>query len=315
VTPQFHVVFDEGFTSLTHLPTADHAKLMEQLFQKAAWMHPGKDSPDSEYYYYDSFWEDPPGPPPKSITRKKRPHPEAPSTHSDIPNQNPIIPTDYNTSPPVSGHEGATLINKTHPVSGHEGDPPNHFNLLPVSGITTKDLDSMQVLQTNMDTARQSNPDSIPPMAIPKPTSKIQNSIYKGSLSFQQSQAALDLACNVYQVHPPHNNESEPCDSNTDPLPTAPHIFATYIDLPVIYTESSLSAFLALNNKDDTLTQSKMLRTDDMDKFISSQIPEIQGLEAMGVFAYKNMDTLPPRARLLSSIWSYCRNGNLTANC
>jgi hypothetical protein len=49
VTPQFHVVFDEGFTSLTHLPTADHAKLMEQLFQKAAWMHPGKDSPDSEY--------------------------------------------------------------------------------------------------------------------------------------------------------------------------------------------------------------------------------------------------------------------------
>jgi hypothetical protein len=115
------------------------------------------------------------------------------------------------------------------------------------------------------------------------------------------------LACNVYTVH--RNYQTQPNQSihPDDPLPTAPHTFATYIDLPVIYTDNSLYAYLALNNKEDTLTQSQMLKAPDLDKFIASQVPEIRGLEKMDVFEYKPISTLPHRARLLSSMWSYHR--------
>jgi hypothetical protein len=59
-----------------------------------------------------------------------------------------------------------------------------------------------------------------------------------------------------------------------------------------------------MNNKEDTLTQSQMLKTSDHNHFIA-QIPEIRGLEKMELFQYKGIHELPPRAKLLSSIWSY----------
>jgi len=321
VTPQFHVVHDEGFTSLTHLPTANHEHMMDQLFQKAAWIHPGKCDSDSEFHYFDSFWDDSPGPKPAPSTRKKRSHDE-------------ICSSSDHTLPPVSG--SSTLVDSTvseptdvnlsntSPVSGHEGDQlqsvskgaldqqnstytSSIYNFLPVSGHKG---DSASV----SDSTTNATPLNQAVSALPsKP--QIQYCIYKGSLSFQQTQAALGLACNVYHVHPNNIKTSSQYESQLNPLPTAPHIFSTYIDLPVVYTESSLSAYLAVNNKEDTLTQSQMLRTHDMEKFISSQIPEIRGLKAMCVFAYKTIETLPTCARLLSSIWSYRRkwkpNGKL----
>jgi hypothetical protein len=57
-----------------------------------------------------------------------------------------------------------------------------------------------------------------------------------------------------------------------------------------------------MNNKDDTLTQSQMLKATDSSNFINAQVPEIRGLEKMNVFDYKSIDTLPATARLLSSI-------------
>lgn len=90
-------------------------------------------------------------------------------------------------------------------------------------------------------------------------------------------------------------------------IPDAPHVFSTYIDLPVVYTDTTLFSFLAMSNNKDTLTQSQMLKAHDQDQFITSQIPEIRRLETMQVFEYCPMHALPPKARLLSSIWSYRR--------
>jgi hypothetical protein len=39
-----------------------------------------------------------------------------------------------------------------------------------------------------------------------------------------------------------------------------------------------------MNNQEDTLTQSQMLWTSDHNHFIVAPIPEIRGLEKMGVF-------------------------------
>jgi hypothetical protein len=94
-----------------------------------------------------------------------------------------------------------------------------------------------------------------------------------------------------------------------------PHVFSAFYDLPIVHAESTVTSFLAMNNKEDTLTQSQMLKAMDNPKFIAAQLPEIRGLEKMNVFEYKPINTLPPKARLLSSIWSYRRkkrpNGEL----
>jgi hypothetical protein len=48
-----------------------------------------------------------------------------------------------------------------------------------------------------------------------------------------------------------------------------------------------------------------MLRALDSTEFLKVQPPEIQGLEKMNVFQYCPISELPPKARLLSAIWSY----------
>jgi hypothetical protein len=95
---------------------------------------------------------------------------------------------------------------------------------------------------------------------------------------------------------------STPSYHNNNTIPIMPHIFSTYCDLPTM-----LHTFLALNNKEDTLTQSQMLKASDSSDFINAQISEIRGLERMKVFDYKHIETLPPHARLLSSIWIFRR--------
>ncbi len=48
-----------------------------------------------------------------------------------------------------------------------------------------------------------------------------------------------------------------------------------------------------------------MFKAPDYHEFLKVQAMEICGLEAMEVFHYHPMTDLPPKARLLSSIWSY----------
>ena len=48
-----------------------------------------------------------------------------------------------------------------------------------------------------------------------------------------------------------------------------------------------------------------MFKADDREKFIASQLPEIQGLVNANVFEFRSMSDLPPRAQLLNAIWSY----------
>jgi hypothetical protein len=50
-----------------------------------------------------------------------------------------------------------------------------------------------------------------------------------------------------------------------------------------------------------------MFKATDREKFIASQLPEIQGLVDADVFEFRSMSDLPPRARLLNAIWSYRR--------
>ena len=70
------------------------------------------------------------------------------------------------------------------------------------------------------------------------------------------------------------------------------------IDNPIAFATGA-------KNNPDILSQGQMLKATDREKFITSQLPEIQGLVDADVFEYRSMADLPPRARLLNAIWSY----------
>jgi hypothetical protein len=116
-------------------------------------------------------------------------------------------------------------------------------------------------------------------------------------------------------VHPHHQlvtHDSQTNDASDDCQEAPDNDYNTCLHQ---LGEASIQATLALDNKGDTLTQSQMFKTPVKEQFIQAEIPEINGLASMDVFEYHKIEDLPPTARLLSSIWSYCRkrrpNGTL----
>lgn len=62
------------------------------------------------------------------------------------------------------------------------------------------------------------------------------------------------LHSNVINHHS-YRHEPAPCMPSYNP-----HVFQNFIDLPYTPTESTLSAYLIADSKEDTLTQSQMFR-------------------------------------------------------
>ncbi len=69
-----------------------------------------------------------------------------------------------------------------------------------------------------------------------------------------------------------------------------------------------------MDNKEDALSQSQMLKASGTNAFINLQVPENQGLEKMGVVGYHHISTLTPKAKLLSYIGATDVSGDLTVN-
>jgi hypothetical protein len=250
VTPQFHVVFDEGFTSLTQLPESDHNTVMETLFQKASWMHAAREDP-SEYYCFDSFWEEPIGPFSAPLTRKKRKHSQnvfvphvsaPPESGGQLSKDSCSLPISGSVKVPVSGSEGALVssVETIKPVSGPEGVPVSGLKAMPVSGSDFAPVSGHTALTNVLGHEGDIIPQSTSVRhTYTSPKSKVQYSICKGSISYQQSQAEYDLAGNIYTVHPAHTTSAPQTLTDIVSFPEAPHIFSTYVDLPRVYTEST----------------------------------------------------------------------------
>jgi hypothetical protein len=78
------------------------------------------------------------------------------------------------------------------------------------------------------------------------------------------------------------------------------------VSIDRIFNSDNPIAFAAgTKNNPDILSQAQIFKATDRDKFIASQLPEIQGLVDADVFKYHSMNELPPRAQLLNAIWSY----------
>jgi hypothetical protein len=100
-----------------------------------------------------------------------------------------------------------------------------------------------------------------------------------------------------------------PAGTCTAPLPFIDSTCFANIATPTpgAYNLVPLTIFQATLQDNDTLMQLAMLQAADRDQFIAAQTPEICGLEQQGVFTYHPIGNLPPQARLLNAIWSYCR--------
>jgi hypothetical protein len=92
--------------------------------------------------------------------------------------------------------------------------------------------------------------------------------------------------------------------------PNLPNIFSVFHTLPIEHQDTPIHAYPVVDNKNDTLTQSQMLKDEAAPAFISSQVKEMQRLINMDVFDILHISTKPELARLLSSIWSYCWKRN-----
>ena len=60
--------------------------------------------------------------------------------------------------------------------------------------------------------------------------------------------------------------------------------------------DNPLAFATGMKNNPDILSQGQMFKADDHEKFIASQLPEIQGLVNANIFEFHSMSDLPPHA-------------------
>lgn len=143
-----------------------------------------------------------------------------------------------------------------------------------------------------------------------------------GSPNFQAWKRRLDISGNIYHCPKFQRDPSTsacPSPDQVSPSPDLVHIFQAAIDHGFAAIPASpspegdinlnhLTAMqAAMQSTEDVLSQSQMLKAPDRAEFEKVQIPEIRGLEKLGVFQYHNIRSLPKTAQLLNSIWSYRR--------
>jgi len=317
ITPQFHIVHDEGFTSIDNTSDTQRDTFFQQLYDTAKWLDPDDPQQLPFEYHFDSFWK-------PMQEHRTLPLAASPSKHPRLSNSPPIsLPEGAHsahsgritgcegvTTPIGSVHEGDTNPSPQLPfhtdcsrhglegeytpgplsdVTRHEGDTN------PTSGTHTSRLPISPILTSNKKRTRTSAGKAITP----------QRQLQACSFSFRALATDQGTCCQVYAFsamsYPGPDSELPKPAPNITPYPPA---FTDFYDLPEIPSEPAIQAMVAIDNKQDTLTQSQMLKTPDFQEFLKVQESEIRGLERMEVFQYAQ---LPPKARLLSSIWSYRR--------
>jgi hypothetical protein len=349
ITPQFHIVHDEGFTSIDTPHSPSHEAYLQELYNTAPWLIPISKDALSDTYHFDTFWQ-----PnhctslPSGQTQFKKPkfnHTNPTSNTMNVqsnldPDHSTISTDNSNTTPndmhrhegdinPISGanpnatsipessqHEGDTNpimgtqpnTDSTHTLRRHEGDHNPTSEASQMSQTTTYPHEGELHPTSARHPARQMKRNSAGKVLAP------QYQIQSGQSAFQALTAHFGISGHVYTC-PTQNDQSNTTCNVLPADPLHPTAFTAIYDLPTLPGEHDIQANLAVNNKDDTLTQSQMFKATDAEAFLTVQEPEIRGLEKMGVFQYEHISTLPPQARLLSSIWSYRRkrrpNGEL----
>ena len=281
VTPQYHVTFDESFSTVClRDPTALEARLEQLVNSKATWHYSDiYDDPDM-YFFQSSGPTTTPAPVANLVN---------PMTHSTHPNRRPLYK-------PVPCSDSFRHWREKHHIAAEV----YHCPAAPTTAPSTHPDGSRPDAPTLV------NPPPSTPSGAPFTTTVIQQPCGAPSpapATLLDQDAHSDPAARGHHTHTLAPDQSH---TYLAPLPISEG------DIPA--SEGATQAFPPPPHPcdNDTLTQSAMLRAPDRDSFIQAQEPEITGLEQQGVFTYHPIAELPARVRLLNAIWSYKRKRSPT---
>jgi hypothetical protein len=135
-----------------------------------------------------------------------------------------------------------------------------------------------------------------------------------GSINFKHYAASKGIEPIIYKAHmdvPESSTPSPPLPAvSMDESHNLSYTFTSLLSYASTTSDiayNSPAAYTACNNKEDILTQSQMFKATDAAEFIKCQKDEIDGLTKFNVMEIHKIADLPPRAKLISSIWSYRR--------
>jgi len=302
VSAQYHVIFDEGFETVSSLNSnLDHDAIQlafsDQL-KLSKWFHQdeyAETSPnDTQHYYFDSAWD------------------IALSNHTDAPAPTqpsaPIAPS----APSEHAHSEGAI-----PASQESQDP-----IL----LAQPSNDSTPYSSTYLPARLVSQLGSIIKPRPKQPRTDPQESLPHGILD--PAAAHIEPSFNSVLSALFAHNVSHDNDPMAPPIILQDHIDlfalqsiletrtkvvdATSIEgLDGITNDINPLAFSAATaNNPDSLTQTQMLSDRDAPEFVKAQCPEINGLQDADVFEFHHrseIDSLPPGTHILNAIWSYHR--------
>jgi hypothetical protein len=347
VTPQFHVTFDDSFSTVSVGTARLSDATYQQLYESEDWLFKSTFHFDVTNYLFDDYWQKPLAlgsvTPPKRIhhqSRKLRPvSPPIAYTTTTAPPSIPMRDGEHaslpcgehaaqqpgdHASPPAGDHAAqrpgkhASLTGGDHAVSRpgdythSAGDHAVHHpdnNASPHSGDHSMQRCGNQVgpfasvpkESTPITNDDESSSSKLSSTALPY--INLIPSACSASLSAYMLRNGINV--NVYTAH-----SSKPMDATSaSELPQQPpgisadcHLLSSTLE-----QSSPQMAPPEADNKNDILTQGQMLKTLDKPSFLGSQIEEMKSLQDLDIMDIHSIATLPPRARLLSSIWSYRR--------
>jgi hypothetical protein len=311
ITPQFHVVFDDQFSTVTGNPSQLTDKYFTDIYNSSSWLHKDKYADTDDLHLFDTYWSSPPlsKSDPKKYKKLKRNH------ATSVDNSNILLST------PPSDRVNNFLSEKDNRASELHGEhahpselaiqrkPANTSNHAQITHETSDNTiipsePAEQSAQNELNTTLLFSYSAVPETF---PSQRINLVPTQCSLPFSELKATLGIKPEVYTTttnrlateSPPKVPVKLSCPDNFISLLTYSHLPETRPYHP--------TAFHASNNKEDTLTQSQMLKTSDSASFIECQRAEIEGLRKFDVMDIKKMADLPAKAKLISSIWSYRR--------
>lgn len=114
ITPQYHIVFDEGFTSVSTPTDIQNKSFFQDLYQKASWLHTSHYTCDDNEYFFDYLWIDPPLVPRPEARGRKCKHLTYDPQHTNPANFSNIPADDPANNPETRGSNlDSSLLHKT----------------------------------------------------------------------------------------------------------------------------------------------------------------------------------------------------------
>jgi hypothetical protein len=345
VSPQYHITFDDTFSTVCGSRAVLPDSVYCRLFDSTDWMFDSSYGPVDDLHLFDSFWSDPP-----AIKRHSK-TPLVPGRHVHHVSSGSLL--NESSSDPFQAFDTiANTVNREHAVgdqapqcdhalgkqasrckhaqgeqapgcdqaSGEHaphcspGTRPATTGSISVSSESPLICSAPLAFPASLNVIASTMPPSGTTSSAPFPTDQVSSSQSSKpyinlqpiacSAALHDYQSKHGLAANVYEAlstdltsHPVTTLSEDSASART----ILDYVYSASVDV------SSSSPVPSANNKIDSLTQSQMFKALDSAKFIQCQAEEVQTLYDLDIINAQPIDTLPPHAKLLSSIWSYRR--------